>query len=334
MEIILIEISDNFSFKNKEKLCNLPLVTTIGTFDGFHNGHTKLINKVLYESKAKRYFSAVITFDQSIKQFLANSKKNYLFSFDTKKLIFQSFKIDYLIVFKVNKNLCNLQPKHFNKLLSNFFNIKEIIVGEDFCYGKNRTGNILTLRKNFKSISLKNLKYQDKKLGTSTIKNLFKENKIEETFELLRVPYFVNGNVVAGEKINKDYHTANIKHKNFKFFLNEGVYFGYSIYQKKIFPSMIYFALNEKNQTYLWETHLFNFSKDILEEKIFIIPVAFLRNKKIFKSEKEARAEIKKDYLLCKKKSKIFATNKKIHGSMKQLLKVLSFNEVLPENNE
>lgn len=186
------------------------LALCLGYFDGVHLGHKQIIKNAVNISD---YPIGLLTFDKSVSQFLDNTKaKEVLTSLDDKYDIIDRFGVDYLFVLEIDKNFLEKTAEEFIEFLQKM-NVKEIFVGEDYCFGKNRKGNVDLLKKHFKVYVSKTIKNDGKKIGTQTIVQYIKDGKIDKANSLLCSNYKVSGVVVEGlhngESIG--FRTANLK---------------------------------------------------------------------------------------------------------------------------
>ena len=125
-----------------------PLCLTIGNFDGFHLGHQKIISNIKSLCAKHNYKSAILTFEPHPYSFFKkeNNKKFRISSLSQKLQFIKDSNIDYAIILPFNSNLSQISANNFiNEILVNKLNTKHIIIGYDFVFGKNRSGNINTL---------------------------------------------------------------------------------------------------------------------------------------------------------------------------------------------
>ena len=141
MELIKCSI-DNCNLRNN------GLVATIGQFDGIHIAHQILIEKVCELSEEKELKSAVITFDPHPDLVLKkDANATSIMTLDEKASLIASMGIDYLIVVEFNQNVANMTDTEFVNQFLIKLNVKEIVVGFDFCFGKNGIGKAETISK-------------------------------------------------------------------------------------------------------------------------------------------------------------------------------------------
>ena len=128
-------------YLNKE--CNNDLkdsCVALGFFDGMHLGHQKLVEKVIEVANKKNLKKALLTFDQHPKSYLANVSFKELMSLDDKAMFLEKYGFDYLFVLKFDFELASMRALDFINEFIVKTNIKHIICGFDFHFGKNGEG--------------------------------------------------------------------------------------------------------------------------------------------------------------------------------------------------
>ncbi len=192
-------------------------VLTIGNFDGLHIGHQKIILKAINISEANNYQKAVITFsNKPAALFAENYVNTQIFPIKSKIEYFEKFGFDYIFLFEFNSELRNLTADRFLNLLSSNKFLKHIVVGENFVFGKNKTGNQQVLNKYFENSSVKveviPLVYENGQLISST---MIRQHILCGDFSInkyLIEPFYIKGLVEAGKHQGRmiQFPTANI----------------------------------------------------------------------------------------------------------------------------
>ena len=183
MELIKCSI-DNCNLRNN------GLVATIGQFDGIHIAHQILIEKVCELSEEKELKSAVITFDPHPDLVLKkDANATSIMTLDEKAALIASMGIDYLIVVEFNQNVANMTDSEFVNQFLIKLNVKEIVVGFDFCFGKNGIGKAETISKlangKINTTIIDNKTYQNEKIGTAMIKKMLLQGNVSLANKLL-----------------------------------------------------------------------------------------------------------------------------------------------------
>ncbi len=123
-------------------------VLTIGTFDGVHEGHKDLFNKLTEETRANSYRNLIITFEPHPMTILSNSNVGLLTTYNEKIELFELLGIENLLVLEFTKKFSEQSSEEFVKnIICENVGAKHIIIGHDHKFGKNRSGNEELLRK-------------------------------------------------------------------------------------------------------------------------------------------------------------------------------------------
>ncbi len=305
----LIKINYNDYKKN-----NIPLVATIGQFDGLHVAHLELINKTIEISKEKKIKSAIITFDPHpdfiLKKDLSNT---YVTPLEEKMNLLNQIGIDYMILIHFDENVAGIEPIDFinNYLIRN--NVKEVVVGFDFSfgkYGKGKACDITRLSNNFiKTTIIDEIKFNDIKVGTTFIRKLLGIGKVDTVNNLLGRFYKITGTVVKGNQVGR---TINLPTANFVVddqfaSICPGVYVVRVIIDNKIYYGFANLGINpsfNKSSKMVFETHIFDFNENIYGKTIDVELLEFIRNEIKFNSIEDFLVQINKDkeyaYQFCK----------------------------------
>ncbi len=282
------------------------LCLTIGNFDGVHFGHQQIISQLNETAKKNNLATGLITFLPHPALFFKKQQNFLLQTFKQKITTLQQFNLDYIIVLKFNKHLANLSYDNFIKqILLQYCQTKTMVVGYDFTFGKNRLGNLESLRQN--NISVEQLKCQKQQeiIFSSTLARKFiSEGDIKKANQILTRNFSVVGKVLLGKQIARKigFPTLNIAPNNNIIFPKFGVYqteTTFTFNQQKItLPSITNFGIKptlNNNQQPLFETHLFNWQGDLYQQSIEVKFINFIRPEKKFSSLLELQQQIKQD---------------------------------------
>jgi riboflavin kinase/FMN adenylyltransferase len=287
---------------------------TIGTFDGLHIAHKQIINKVIEKSKIENGRSVILTFEPHPRSILNGRKEIFLLlNLDEKLDILGKFDIDLLIVLKFDKDLSNMPAdKFFEEIIINKIGIREIIVGYDHYFGKDRQGNIELLkniqsRYNFSLSIIDPIRLNGEAVNSTSIRRKLLEGNIEYANKLLGRPYSLSGKVIKGDKRGEilGFPTANILSSDpLKLIPRNGVYL-VKIY---IDDNNYYGFLNigtrptfsESDQISI-EVHVFDFNLNIYNKGVVIEFLYYIREEIKFTSSKELIAQMNLDKEKCLK---------------------------------
>jgi len=274
---------------------------TIGTFDGLHKGHQRIIERL----KSYNYKSTVITFEPPPKLFFGDSLKNYctITDLETKIDIFESLAIDYLFIMKFDSELIKIQAKEFLEFLIKNLNCKALIVGYDWKFGRGKEGNIDFLKRykniyNYELEIVKPIMEDNIRISSSLIRELLKGGKVDKVKAYLGRDYYIKGKVVSGNQLGRriGIPTLNLR-PNEELCLRKGVYAGYVIYNNRVYKAVINYGyrptVDGKRLTI--EAHILDENLNIQNEYIKVVFSKFLREEKKFNSLDKLINQIKID---------------------------------------
>lgn len=297
------------------------LALTIGNFDGVHLAHQKIIEKTQEIAKKNNLSSALLSFEPHPILFLNKNKSDFNHDFRITNLankinLLKKYNLDYIIILPFNNNLSSIKANNFiEDILINKFNVKSLIIGYDFTFGKGREGNFKTLENyNFDLHEINPIKFFDKNhseitISSSLARQYLKNGEIISLNKILGHNFAIDGIVVEGKKIAGElgYKTANINHKINLIKPKFGVYKTRTFIndENKFYDSITNFGIkptfDNSSLKPLFETHLLNFSKNLYQQKIRVEFLDFIRDEKKFSSIDELKNQIKFDINLINK---------------------------------
>ena len=275
----------------------------IGVFDGVHLGHQKIIKHLYKTAKNKQLTSAILTFDPHPSNVLGKSKIQLLQTIEQRIQEIQKFNINVIWIIPFTPEFAELSRYEFVKqIIVEKSKAKEIIVGTNFYFGKNRKGDIdylyqASLTHSFNVHTIPPVKKEREIISSSRIRFDLEQGDIKHANLLLGRPYEITGQVVKGRSRGKDigFPTANILPENDIF--PHGVYITTSILDNTHYPSVTNIGTNPtfNHSEVQVESHLIGFKGDIYSKKINIRFLKKIRNEKKFKSTRELSIQIKND---------------------------------------
>ena len=300
------------NWKISDKKLNIkPSAAVIGNFDGVHRGHLEVLKNAKEFSNKSNLSLSVLTFDPHPREFFSKEKTNFLLQtvLDKAEALSKN-NIDYLINLKFDDLLSELSPEQFvEKVLSESLSLKHIFVGKDFKFGKDRAGDINSLKSfglkyriGLSSIKLKN---QDgTSISSTKIRNNLKNGKIKEANELLGRPYMISGLVIEGDRRGRQigFPTANIS-------LGKLIRPAFGVYavliegiENKVLKGIANIGRRPtvNDRGVLLEVNIFDFNEDIYGKKIFISLIDFIRDEKKFDGIENLKKQIVMDVKLSK----------------------------------
>ncbi|MCX7883927.1 MAG: bifunctional riboflavin kinase/FAD synthetase [Caloramator sp.] len=302
----MIVIEDKIqNIKVQEDLC-----IALGTFDGIHIGHQKLIKEAVSVAKSKKIKSAVFTFNKHPFNVL-KPKHNIKIITDnkTKIQIFKSLGVDYVFFIDFDIEFANMERDDFLNCLHNQFNVKSIICGYNFTFGRLGTGNVDFLRKcqNIYEYDLKVIEkvtYNNTIISSSKIRKKIEEGNIEEANIMLGYNLFFYGAVIEGKHLGNKlgFPTTNTDIPA-NLCLRNGVYITQTYIDKKKYPSIsnIGFAPTLDGKKRILETHILNVCENLYNSFIKIEFLKFLRDEVKFNNITELKNKVYDDIYTAKK---------------------------------
>jgi riboflavin kinase/FMN adenylyltransferase len=300
LSLKIVQNTSNFSDKEKTYV-------TIGTFDGVHFGHQKIIEKLIDEAKKANKKSVVLTFFPHPRMVLQKDVTLELINtIEERATLLEKTGLDYLIIHPFSKEFSRMTALEFVRdILINQLNISKLIIGYDHHFGKNREGNITQLTEyshlyDFKVEEIPAQDIDDVSVSSTKIRRALASGNLKTANNYLGYNFMLNGNVVNGKKLGGTigYPTANIDIKeNYKLIPKTGVYIVKSAIDEKIVFGMMNIGnrptVNGNHQTI--EVHFFDFNQDLYHQNLTIELIYFLRDEEKFYSVEVLVQQIKKD---------------------------------------
>jgi len=280
---------------------------TIGTFDGVHYGHQKIIEKLVAEAKQANKKSVLLTFFPHPRMVLQKDASLELINtIEERAYLLEKTGLDYLIIHPFSKEFSRTTALEFVRdILVNQLNISKLIIGYDHHFGKNREGNItqLTEYSHLYDFTVEEIPAQDiddVSVSSTKIRRALHAGNLKTANNYLGYHFMLNGNVVNGKKLGGKigYPTANIDVKEtYKLIPKTGVYVVKSTIDNQTVFGMMNIGnrptLNGNHQTI--EIHFFDFNQDLYDKNLTIELIYFLRDERKFDSVDLLIDQLKKD---------------------------------------
>jgi riboflavin kinase/FMN adenylyltransferase len=288
-------------------------VVTIGTFDGIHLGHQKILSRLIKSSKNKDLNSVVLTFFPHPRIILNKyNEVKMIDTLDEKIIHLNEIGIDSLVIHPFNKSFSLLSANQFIKdFLVDKLKIKHIIIGYDHRFGKGREASVTDLKNyaddyDFTVEEIKAQEIEKITVSSTKIRNSINQGDIKTTEKYLGRYFNLTGKVVKGDGLGKkiNYPTANIFiEETYKIIPKDGVYLVETIIKDKLFKGMMNIGHRPTIGTNVKsiEVHLFNFNEDIYGQVISIKMISKIRDEKKFSSIQALKEQLVKDENYCLK---------------------------------
>ena len=290
---------------------NSPSILTLGTFDGVHKGHQKILKKLKYEAKKDNLKSIVLTFFPHPRTVLnPDFNLKLINTIEERTRLFEKSEIDILITHPFDKNFSELSPDQFVKnILVNKLKIKKILIGYDHRFGKNRTAGfkdlkIFGLKYGFEVIEISVEEKNKVSISSTKIRNSIIEGDIKTAKSYLGYDFSLKGEVVNGNAIGRTigFPTANLNiNQDYKLIPKNGVYLIRTILEGKKVYGMMNIGVKPtlKSKDTSIEVNLFDWSGDLYGKVIEVFILYYIREEKKFDSLIKLGNQIKLDKKTC-----------------------------------
>ena len=286
-------------------------VLTLGTFDGVHIGHRKILEKVTQntdsEAREGKYESLVLTFFPHPRMILQGQSDVKLLNTISEKIeLLEKIGVQNLVIHPFDESFSKLTAEEFVKnVLVDRFHIQKIIIGHDHRFGRNRTANIddlITFGKQYnfevEQISVQEIK--DVSISSTKIRKALTEGNMALANDYLGYDYFLTGTILKGKQLGRTigFPTANLYiEEDYKLIPRNGAYVVKSIFNQKTVFGMMNIGYNptlgEGNLSI--EIHYFDFHADLYDQKIAVSLLEYLRPEKKFDSVTLLKEQLEKD---------------------------------------
>jgi len=282
-------------------------IVTIGTFDGVHLGHKKIIKELIEKAAEDNLKSILLTFfphPRMVLQTDANIK--LINTLDEKSKILERLGLDFLVIEKFTEQFSRITALEFVRdLLVNKLNAKQIIIGYNHRFGRNRAANINDLSDfgetfGFKVHQISAQDIDEVAISSTKIRIALSNGDIEKANSYLGYKFMLTGIVTKGKGLGRTigFPTANLFiEETYKLIPEGGVYAISCNYKDRTLYGMMNIGINPtvngKRQSI--EIHFFDFDEDLYDEKIQIDIHKRLRDERKFESVNALKSQLKKD---------------------------------------
>jgi riboflavin kinase/FMN adenylyltransferase len=271
-------------------------VITIGSFDGVHNGHKKILSQVKSLAEEVKGESIVITFHPHPRFVLKgkNDDLKLITSIVEKTDLLEKCGIQHLVIVPFSDEFSQQSPEDYlTDFLIQHFHPAYIVIGYDHRFGKNRAGDIAFLKKfekkhDFKVVEIEKQTIEDISISSTKIRKSLDTKEILNANQLLGHRFMLHGKVVKGKKVGRTigFPTANIEVADKdKLIPPFGIYAVWAFLGEKKYGGMLYIGNRptlKDNDNVSIEVNLFEFDDDIYDKYLWIEFVDFIRNDKKF----------------------------------------------------
>ncbi|MCM4156380.1 bifunctional riboflavin kinase/FAD synthetase [Gramella sp. AN32] len=284
-----------------------PTVVTIGTFDGVHAGHRKIIERLNNSARANNLESVVLTFFPHPRMVLQKESGIQLINtIQERKQLLEKTGIDHLVIHPFTHQFSRLTALEFVRdILVHKLNARKIIIGYDHRFGRNRSADINDLKKfgeefNFEVEEICQQEVEKVAVSSTKIRKALEEGKVEKANNYLEQAFTLSGKIVRGKGMGKDlgFPTANLfLEEDYKLVPRNGVY----VVRAKIGEEMVYGMMNIGTNPTVGgtektiETYFFGIDQDLYSSYLSIEMLTRIRDEKKFSSIEELKTAMKQD---------------------------------------
>ena len=288
-------------------------IVTIGTFDGVHLGHQKIIKR-LVELKQKHGGEIVVfTFSPHPRKVLFPEQKDLklITTTEEKCLLLNRFGVDHVLVFPFTREFSQMNAQDYiTNVIAKGLKTKTLVIGYDHKFGANREGNIDTLKEfaphlNFNIEEISAQEVNQLNISSTRIRKAIEEGDIQTANEFLGYSFFLTGVVAKGKQLGRTigYPTANVHiDDEDKLIPRIGVYAVNVKLKNKVYKGMLNIGINpttDSDQKIKVEVNIFDFNEDVYDELITLEFVKWIRNEEKFANLDDLKHALAKDKMAC-----------------------------------
>lgn len=289
-----------------------PCILTIGTFDGVHLGHQKILARLQELKKETGLNSTLLTFEPHPRKVLfARDELKLITTVEEKLGLLDQYGVDITVVYPFTKAFSMQNTDHYiQEILLRSLNVKHLVIGYDHKFGRDRRGDINTLREASlqNDFTLEEISARDIDniiVSSSKIRKALEEGQVELAADFLGHRFFITGQVVKGKQLGRTlgYPTANLKLNNSdKIIPATGVYFVEVELDGKAHYGMMSVGYNpttDQDRNIKLEVHIFSFNSDIYYRFLKVNFLKRLRDEEKFSNLDELKVALAADRETC-----------------------------------
>jgi riboflavin kinase/FMN adenylyltransferase len=278
---------------------------TICVFDGVHLGHKYLLSELVKEARLKGLISGVVTFRQHPQRlFEPQSNPKFLNSLPQKIQLIRDEGVEILVTLTFTLELAQIGASQFISLLQKYLKMRGLVIGPDFALGRNREGNINTLRTleqsmDFSLTVVHPVTKNNEVISSTTIRNALANGDMGEVHNLLGRYFSIEGRVIAGSGrgIEMGFPTANLDIDPAQAIPADGIYATLAYIDDQPLPSLTNIGkrptFGETEQAI--EVHILDYKGELYRCKLKIDIIERLRSEQKFDTADELVEQIKED---------------------------------------
>jgi riboflavin kinase / FMN adenylyltransferase len=292
-----------------------PLFLAIGVFDSVHLGHQAVISTSAEHARATNGTPVVVTFDPHPEKVLRPEAAPHLLTATRHKIaLIRDLGVEHLLIITFDKQFAATEPEDFvQQLVKHSKPLREICVGHEWSFGKNRRGNLELLKKlgakfDFNVVGIPPVTINGEVVSSTRVRQALEVGDLGKAATMLGREYTILGTVVRGDNLGKKigFPTANLSAHNEQFPPN-GVYFAEAKLDGIIYPGVVNLGYRPTVVTgrseRILEIHFFDFERDIYGKDLELRFIRYLRPEKKFESVEALVRQIDLDVKLARELS-------------------------------
>jgi len=297
------------TYKNAKLYTNSKRsVVTIGTFDGVHIGHRKIIERLLRIAKNDELSPVLLTFFPHPRMVLQkDSGLKLIHTIEERKQILETTGLPHLVIHPFDKEFANLSAEDYVRdLLCKQLDGQKIVIGYDHHFGKARSANIIDLKAYSKQLDfeveeISKQEIESIAVSSTKIRKALLAGEIKKANNYLGYPFILTGTVIHGKQLGRTigFPTANLHIKeDYKLIPKSGVYLSKAIINGETYFGMTNIGSRptiEDQDTISVETYFFELEKDLYDTKLQIQLLDRIRDEQKFESITALQQAIEKD---------------------------------------
>lgn len=284
----------------------MPMVISLGMYDGVHRGHEKIIHTLKRIAEEKNYSSGIFSFWPHPRRVInPEYELKLLTDIEEKIEILEKKGLDFLFLQKFDENFKNLDAEDFvEQILVNKINVKHVIIGKNHCFGKDRRGDFSLLEKlgkrwGFVVEELDLILLEGQNISSTKIREALQSGDVNKANDMLGYYYSISGEVVHGKKIGRTigFPTANIFVDDMKLLPKKGAYIVEVWLKNQQYKGMLSIGTNPTvgGNKLSVEVNILNFKGDIYGERLTLKFRYFLHEEIKFENLEKLIERLKQD---------------------------------------
>ena len=284
----------------------MPMVISLGMYDGVHRGHEKIIHTLKRITEEKNYSSGIFSFWPHPRRVInPEYELKLLTDIEEKIEILEKKGLDFLFLQKFDENFKNLDAEDFvEQILVKKINVKHVIIGKDHCFGKDRRGDFSLLEKlgkrwGFVVEELDLILLEGQNISSTKIREALQNGDVNKANDMLGYYYSISGEVVHGKKIGRTigFPTANILVDDMKLLPKNGAYIVEVWLKNQQYKGMLSIGTNPTigGNNLSVEVNILDFKGDIYGERLTLKFRDFLHEEIKFENLEKLIERLKQD---------------------------------------